>query len=327
MPQLTMQCVLGVAAHNLAWNPDPAALEFAVACADGTIRILEPSAGAETARLTGHQGPVLGLSWSPDGSELASVGADQTVRVWKRSNLTHVTLPDAAGGWQDVRTVAWSPDGQLIAAGGSHAVSSLSSLLRDEILVWSHSDRTIRQCLVVTDADVETRRLLWSTPGAPNNRLAALQRQAFSGLGITSVARIYDVSLALDIELVMTSEPIAASALDWTDAGGFLATNSGGLAATVWNAGADRPFRDIVQPVAVFAPRPGLLADPGRATAVTWHPSGTSLTVGTDSGQLIFWETTLGRHHCVVHEVPVPRRPMLGVGGVMNLALPDPLRD
>ena len=48
---------------------------------DGTIRLWDPAAGAETARLKGHSGAVDALCMLPDG-RLASGSWDSTIRLW-----------------------------------------------------------------------------------------------------------------------------------------------------------------------------------------------------------------------------------------------------
>jgi hypothetical protein len=61
-----------------------------------------------------HTGPVLGVSWSPDGTHLASASGDQTVKVWDaRTGQQVVTLKGHAGA---VRGVSWSPDGTRLAS-------------------------------------------------------------------------------------------------------------------------------------------------------------------------------------------------------------------
>ncbi len=65
--------------------------------------------------LTGHDGIVYDVAWSPDGQQLASAGADGTLRVWDGS--THRNKIIASG---DIFTaVSYSPDGSELAYGGA----------------------------------------------------------------------------------------------------------------------------------------------------------------------------------------------------------------
>src|SRR5260370_4923676 len=66
-----------------------------------------------------HGKSVTGLAWSPLGGQVASVGHDKNVQVWQSHNgeqlFTYQTKTGLfAGG---IEAVAWSPDGERIAAG------------------------------------------------------------------------------------------------------------------------------------------------------------------------------------------------------------------
>jgi WD40 repeat protein/serine/threonine protein kinase len=97
---------------------------------DGTVRVwnatpLEGEARQEVASLIGHEGGVRSVAFSPDGRHLASTGADATVRYWdfKRgleggANPPIHTLPGHRSKVWQVSNVAFSTNGQLLAAGG-----------------------------------------------------------------------------------------------------------------------------------------------------------------------------------------------------------------
>ena len=50
---------------------------------DGSIRLWNLATGEIVTKLAGHTGPVLGMSLSQDGARLATVGADNTLRIWR----------------------------------------------------------------------------------------------------------------------------------------------------------------------------------------------------------------------------------------------------
>src|SRR6266568_590277 len=65
----------------------------------------------------GHFGYVYTVSWSPDGTHIASGSSDMTVQVWKAVDGSGAIT--YSGHTDIVNTVAWSPDGTLIASGST----------------------------------------------------------------------------------------------------------------------------------------------------------------------------------------------------------------
>jgi WD40 repeat protein/serine/threonine protein kinase len=72
-------------------------------------------AGVRTFR--GHEGWVLSVAFSPDGSRLATGSNDQTVKVWEVA--TGRELRTFQGNKDRVTSMAFSPDGKRMATGGS----------------------------------------------------------------------------------------------------------------------------------------------------------------------------------------------------------------
>ncbi|CAH2077330.1 unnamed protein product [Thlaspi arvense] len=68
-----------------------------------------------SASIAGHQGPVLCVSFSPDGKQLASGSGDTTVRLWDLN--TQTPMFTCRGHSMSVLAVAWSPDGKHLVSG------------------------------------------------------------------------------------------------------------------------------------------------------------------------------------------------------------------
>jgi len=66
-------------------------------------------------KITGHEGLVLGVAFSPDGTRLATSSTDATVKIWdiKTSKLLLILTGHDVG----IRDVAYNPDGTKLATG------------------------------------------------------------------------------------------------------------------------------------------------------------------------------------------------------------------
>jgi WD40 repeat protein len=103
----------------LSFSPDGTRLA-AASLSDGTIGVWDTMAGKEVLTLRGHTGGTYGLgtqsvTFSPDGSRMASGGWDDTVRI--RDGRTGEVLHTLRGHYGNVTAVAFSPDGARLASG------------------------------------------------------------------------------------------------------------------------------------------------------------------------------------------------------------------
>ena len=101
----------GPGTKSLAWSPDGRTL----AVASGHSILLVNAVTKEIrATLTGHEAPIMALTFTPDGQRLLSGGWDQNVRVWD----PHLAVPIATYDWQrgKVHSIAVAPDGMTAVA-------------------------------------------------------------------------------------------------------------------------------------------------------------------------------------------------------------------
>ncbi len=83
--------------------------------------------------LRGHNGPVLAVSYSPDGSRLASASDDNTIILWDAASLDRVGLP-FYGHSAGVTSLAFSPDGRLLASASRDSSIILWDVVSGEIV-------------------------------------------------------------------------------------------------------------------------------------------------------------------------------------------------
>jgi WD40 repeat protein len=101
-------------AKGLTFVPDGRLL---VSAAGSEVAFWSIESGKLVARCKGHRRIISGLSASPDGRTVASGSQDGTVRFWDTGTFRQRACFDWEIG--SIRSVAFSPDGSVIAAGGS----------------------------------------------------------------------------------------------------------------------------------------------------------------------------------------------------------------
>jgi WD40 repeat protein/tRNA A-37 threonylcarbamoyl transferase component Bud32 len=139
---------------DVAFSPDGKTL--AMASRAGNVHLWEVATGKLLETLTGHSGAVQAVVFAPDGHTLASGSSDQTVRLWNVQTRRELMPMDAATiELGSVFTVAFSPDGKQLLAGGLRGVAFWAAAP----IVWNDPDRAAEKLrlLLESNADFQSR--------------------------------------------------------------------------------------------------------------------------------------------------------------------------
>ena len=196
--------------------------------------------------------------YSPDGTLLATAGADSVVRLWEVAD-GRPHGPSLRGHTDAVWGVAFSPDGTLVATAGSDAT----------VRLWEVATGRPRG-----DPLVGHRGAVWGVAFSSDGRFLA-------SAGDDTTVRLWEVATGRPY-----GEPLPHPGRVWDVA--FSPD-----AAVVASGGDDGAVR--LWEVASGRPRGQPLTQPGRVLAVAFGADGAVVATGGDDGRVRLWDAATGQ--------------------------------
>ncbi len=107
-----------------------------MSCVDGTFRFISRS-GREEKKVDAHNGAIIVIRWSQDGSTLLTAGEDGDVKIWSKSGNLRSCLASLG---QSVFCACWGPDGDQVLFGNGQELMIRSVQASKKNLQWKAHD-------------------------------------------------------------------------------------------------------------------------------------------------------------------------------------------
>ncbi|WP_438029227.1 eIF2A-related protein [Sorangium sp. So ce233] len=218
-----------------------------------TVAVIPPQVRAEL--VSGHSIVIEALAWAPDGKRLASVGYDNTVRLWHVNTGKELARLD--GHTHVVFAVAWHPDGKLLASAGAD----------NSVCLWDTGNGKLL-------ADLRHSKSVMAIAWHPDGKLLA-------SAGADTSVRLWDAGSG-KLLADLTGHSKSVNAVAWHPEGKLLASAGEDRWIRLWDTGNGKLLAS-------------LKGHSRSVVAIAWHPEGKLLASAGDDNTVRVWGAGNGK--------------------------------